>query len=387
VPDMIEVRTDGTHGVIAPEQITMEQTKDRWGEPATRHDPQNDAFYPPGLTEAEKIEWDEDAQLHRENKHGYLPHLAHHNPGLAYDDPNRKTLSEIAQEQLDAEDLDIPHGMLIEKATIDNSRLIRLPQDLLPPPPPVYRWEIPLDDRPGYVLPIEITEAASIEHARNAALAITIGADEIEEGRNLTAMETAWVKSTEPTVVRDTSLITLGHEHALFVNAKLQAEQARIEKARRVLEEYGIDPDDPEAWITAQRDSVAKTAEIREKRAADDRQRLCAQVERTLGDLRAVALATGFATPDPVSPPKPDVSGLVIVAPEGEQEKHPDLADAQWIDHLPFGELTQQERDGLFILLNDNNGLAAEYIMLKGSTEQQAAMRAAVKLIKTWIPQ
>jgi hypothetical protein len=250
--------------------------------------------------------------------------------------------------------------------------------------PPVYRWEIPLDAFPGYVLPIEVTEAASVEHARDAALVMVVGGDGTEEnpGRELTPMERAWLKSEEPMIVRDTTQVTLGHERALHDNEALTAKIAELEGVSAALSAFGINAEDPQSWIDAQKALIDQLARTTQERFKYDRQQLANSLENAIEALRQTAKQTGFAQPDPVLPPEPDYSALTVVAPQGLKPFYPKLQGANWTEFSPFDEPSETERAGLYILLNDNDGLASEYIRRSASFEDQAKMRAAVARVK-----
>lgn len=248
---------------------------------------------------------------------------------------------------------------------------------------PVYRWQIPGDR--DYSLPVDITDAATVDEAKFAALGIVIGGDGTEDnpGRSLTVVERHWIETKEPLIVRDTEAITLGHEWALIENEKLKAEIATYAQAKRVFEDYGINPEDPYLWVNEQMDGIADTMKRHDERVEAERVVLADNLEGLALMVRNIAKKTGHAQPDPILPAKPDASRLTITAPTGTRHTFPDLEAALWTEINPAEPMNHDEAEGLHQILNDNNGIVWEWMRSRGSEVETRQMTAAIHRILT----
>lgn len=257
---------------------------------------------------------------------------------------------------------------------------------------PVYRWEIPSDALPGYILPIDITDAKNLEEARATALQIRIGVIEgsatqkADEGRELTRTERAYVLQEEPQVVCDSEQITLTHAMAVYLNERLTTENEGLQRIKEVLTEYGIDPENPQVWIDGQMGEAAALVSVATE-AFDLRGRQFAQgIERAIDALRTTAHQTGFATPAPAIPPEPDYSKLTIFTPNVEEtaQEFPRLSAANIIEYVPGEELSKSEALGAHMLTKPGGYLEAARRGFVTPSESEALKAIQARIKAEW---
>jgi hypothetical protein len=244
---------------------------------------------------------------------------------------------------------------------------------------PLYLWDIPGDT--GYYLRIEVADAKGEDEARIAALEYQVPLSDTVK-RSLNALESTWVISTAPQVVRDTTDVTLDLDTAIRENERLRKENKAFAETAAVFGELGIDPYNPRAFIT----SVQSQSAQRGARLAADldtqRKELAENLERVMDDLRTLAKQTGFAQPEPQPASEPDYSALTIVVPdESAVQQYPRLRGANFIAFEPGEPLTSDEREGLEMLTKPD-GIIEEYWRSKGSERDVSALKAAQKRIR-----
>lgn len=252
----------------------------------------------------------------------------------------------------------------------------------------VFRWDIPLDSMPGYILPIEVTDAVDVEMARAVAVGVVVGGGENEEdepGRSLTVMEKAYIQATEPVIVRDTTEMSLTWYEAVRKNELLEAEAKSYAEAKAAFKALGIDPNDPMAWVKSAEEAHSETWSAAQAEYNARKKRLESHLSAAIEALTLAREETGFAPAKPQPPVEPDYSALTIVADETAKHAYPRLAAATWVDRAPESPLTDQEREGIEQILNDNNGIALEWARTSAGPDQIDAMDAAVKRLKSLV--
>jgi len=256
---------------------------------------------------------------------------------------------------------------------------------------PVYRWEIPDETHVPYVAVIEITDAADVDEARRAALAIRFGVREAtvdtpkDDGRGLTAMERAYIMQTPPVVVRDSEQITLTHAMAIYLNERLTRENEAFAGARRLFEDLGIDPDNPAAWAERQKTEANNIISIA-KDAFDMRaSQIALSIERAIADLKTAAFQTGFATPEPKPLPEPDYSPLTIFVDDVDKaQQFPRLASATWVERTPGEGLSESEARGAEMLCKEGGYIETAYRGFHNPTDEKALRDIQNRLKAEW---
>lgn len=260
------------------------------------------------------------------------------------------------------------------------------------PDNPVYRWEIPSDALPGYILPIDITDAKNLEEARATALQIRIGVIEgsatqkADEGRELTRTERAYILQEEPLVVRDSEQITLTHAMAVYLNERLTTENEGLQRIKSVLTGHGIDPENPQGWIDGQMEEAIALVRLATE-AFDLRGRQFAQgIERAIDALRTTAHQTGFATPAPAITPEPDYSKLTIFTPNVEEtaQEFPRLSVANIIEYVPGEQLSESETLGAHMLTKPGGYLEAAWRGFVTPSESEALKAIQARIKAEW---
>ena len=249
-------------------------------------------------------------------------------------------------------------------------------------PKTIYLWQIPADN--GYALRLEIEDAPDAAHARTKALQAEVPLGE-GEWRRLTQVETQWVASTEPVIVRDTATVTLAHDGALAETVRLDGLLADWRRVESVFAEYGIDVTRPNLFI----DETMLAAKV-EIAAADlarsnQHKALSARLQGIMSDFAEALDATGYAPLPPATVPEPDCSLLTVVAPPTiSRHDYPRLAGATWTSKEPGEPLSDLEAEGRELLLREG-GIIDERARGFVSDRESAALRAIETRISTEI--
>jgi hypothetical protein len=250
------------------------------------------------------------------------------------------------------------------------------------PDPVTYRWSIPHTGADGYALVVQVNVGAVGYHDIKGAREIALHTPGI--GRDLTPVESNWIATTEPEIVRPTTAVTLNYDHALFLNRQLVTENKSFDTAKAAFEQLGIDVNDPLAWVNTMIDEAQERIDSADLSRRQKMITLWSRLDGLQSTLNEVIDSDPeFSPPKPAAPREPSYAGLIAhVAGASASEarsRFPRLADATFLDVPIMEPLTTEEREGFAILFERNGGIVEDWRMRHAGASEHEPVRAIMR--------
>lgn len=147
-----------------------------------------------------------------------------------------------------------------------------------------------------------------------ARAADEIAAKEMVFACDLSSTERLHVTHEPPRIIRDTQDITLSHDEALDRNATLEATAQAVERANQILQDCGIDPDQPMTWVQEQTDDSYRVCQLVREECDAKLAKIGAMAVGAIRALTVVGQETGVIELPAAPAPAPDLSSVTVIA-------------------------------------------------------------------------